>query len=253
MYVDPGYRERATDLGRINQYELQNFPIEDGKKHPYVILLAGGAYARVATGSEALPLIPELHEAGFSVFVLYYRVAELAHFPNPQDDLARAVQYTFDNAERLDLDTDHYFILGYSAGGHLTASFGSEAIGWKKYGLKRPTALMLCYPVISLRACLGDETPTYHIGENPDEELIHLTSVDEQVTSEYPPVFLWRAAGDVSVGPEHKTLLKEALLKNKVPYEEHEYPLSGHGQGRGLGTACEDWLPTAIQYMKTYL
>ena len=251
MKINPAEHTQEMDLTRVNEYELREYPLDDdGQKHPFIIICPGGAYMRCAGYSEAYPLINEMHDAGFSVFVCYYRYLEKAMFPNPEDDLANSVRYLFDNAERLHLDTTHYFVMGFSAGGHLVSNFGTTVNGWKKYGLQRPTALILSYPVISLRACRGDQTMRYHIGEDASEELIHLTSVDEQVTEEYPPVFLWRAEGDLSVPTIHRKLLEAACRAHNVPFECHEYPLEGHGQGRGLGTPCEPWLPLALEYMQ---
>ena len=107
-----------------------------GKKR-FVVICAGGGYGSCCTMIEGIPLTKRLNELGISAFVLYYRVGEKAHIPNPMDDLARAVSYILKRAEEFDV-SDEYGVMGFSAGGHLAATFGTEAIGYKKYGLPKP-------------------------------------------------------------------------------------------------------------------
>ena len=53
---------------------------------------------------------------GISVFIVYYRVRKKALYPNPQDDLAKAIREIHDKAADYQLDMTDYSIWGASAG-----------------------------------------------------------------------------------------------------------------------------------------
>ena len=110
-----------------NRYKLDDrFVIRDGKKHPFAILVPGGGYSLVCSFIEGVPIARKLNQQGISAFIVYYRVKKKAAFPAPMDDLATAVKEIFSKAKEYNLDTENYSVWGASAGGHLTASFGTE-------------------------------------------------------------------------------------------------------------------------------
>ena len=104
--------------------------------------------------------------------MVFYRVRKRAAFPNPQDDLAKAVREVCRQAEAWNLDMEGYSVWGSSAGGHLAATFGTDSMGYPKYGLPRPGAMVLVYPVVTM----GDKTHagsrSYLLGANPTPEAI---------------------------------------------------------------------------------
>ena len=100
------------------------FPLD--KKAKFCLVCAGGGYGSVCSMVEAYPVIKALNEMGYAAFSLQYRVGKDAKAPNPMDDLAQAVRYILDNADELNVDTSGYAVMGFSAGGHLTASFGTD-------------------------------------------------------------------------------------------------------------------------------
>lgn len=122
-----------------------------------------------------------------------------ARYPAPMEDLARALGDILNRAEELNLETDGYSIWGSSAGGHLAASFGTEAMGYAKYGLPKPGALVLCYPVVTMgeKTHLGSRNNL--LGEAPEADMIALASVERQITPAYPPTFVW--CGDADHNP----------------------------------------------------
>ena len=54
------------------------------------------------------------------------------------------------HSDEWNLDMENYSLWGSSAGGHLVASFGTDSMGYKKYNLPKPGAIILSYPVISM-------------------------------------------------------------------------------------------------------
>jgi dipeptidyl aminopeptidase/acylaminoacyl peptidase len=111
--------------------------------------------------------------------------------------------------------------------------------------------MVLCYPVISLKA------PTTHrgslenlLGQDPDAALVESLSNETQVTAETPPTFLWHTSEDTGVVPENSILFYEALRAAKVPAELHVFAKGPHGIGMAPGdpaaslwpTLCANWL-----------
>ena len=236
------------DTYRPNRYALKPRLIRDGKHHPVAIICPGGGYRRVCSYVEGDPYATKLNRMGYHAIIVYYRVKDLARFPAPQDDLARAVKEVLENADRWKLDTSCYSLWGSSAGGHLAANFGTESMGFSKYGLPRPGALILTYPVVTM----GDKTHpgsrSFLLGPEPSDDLVRQTSIEQQVTSAYPPTFVWWGDADGTVDPDNSRMLTAALEAHQVPFACREYHGVGHGTGIGKGLACEGWFEDAVAF-----
>ena len=76
---------------------------------------------------------------GINAFVLDYRAGTDDAADKSEEDLHRAIQFIFENKERFQLE-DSYAVVGFSAGGHLTAEFGTDNRGYKtaleRYGAR---------------------------------------------------------------------------------------------------------------------
>ena len=238
----------CTDTFRKNEYALKSYLIRDGKPHPVAIICPGGGYRRVCSFVEGHPFAKRLNKLGCHAFVVYYRVRELAGYPNPQDDLARAVREIHSNEQDWQLDLRGYSVWGSSAGGHLAACFGTEAMGWKQYGLPKPGAMVLVYPVITMGNKTHAGSRNYHIGPHPVEEYVRLTSVENQVTDAYPPTFLWWGDEDETVDTVNSRMMQQQLEAHKIPCVCREYKNVGHGVGVIKGLPCEGWFEDAVRF-----
>ena len=236
------------DFTRKNVYALKPYLLQDGKKHPVAVICPGGGYYAVCSYVEGAPFAKELNKLGYHAIVVYYRVKSQAHFPNPQDDLARAVREIHSRAEEWNLDMENYSVWGSSAGGHLVGSFGTESMGYVKYGLPKPGALVLTYPVVTMGPLTHTGSRDNLIGRNPSEETVAATSIELQITAAYPPTFLWCGDTDHTVDPENSHMLAAALQANGIPHEFREYPGVDHGVGLGAGLACEEWFSCAVNF-----
>ena len=244
----PKNQDVARDFYHSNDYELVPYLLRDGQTHPFAIICPGGAYSMVCSYVEGDPFARKLNALGFHAFVVYYHVREHARFPGPQNDLARAVKEVFSRAVEWNLDTHNYSVWGSSAGGHLAASFGTGNMGYPKYDLPKPGALVLIYPVITMGLLSHTETRTNLLGPEPNAEDIEFASVERQITSDYPPTFLWSGDSDTIVSPENSRILFRELRKNAVPCLYREYPGIDHGAGLGTGTVCESWFDDAVNF-----
>ena len=249
--VDVDVRQSVKDIFFTkNQYKLvDDYVLRDGKRHPFALVVPGGGYEMVCSFIEGVPIAKKLNTLGCSAFILYYRVKGKARFPAPQDDLARAVGEILANAERYLVEPENYSIWGASAGGHLAASFGTESLGWKKYGLPRPGAEILVYPVISMDSGITHPgSCKVLLGESPSPELVRAVSIDQQVTAEYPPTYIWCGDADKTVPPENTKRMAAALEAAGVLYKCEIFPSAGHGIGPGTGTSAEGWIDRAVNF-----
>lgn len=239
------------DFCHPNDYELVPYLVDDGMKHPFAIICPGGGYGMVCSYVEGEPFAKKLNSMGFHAFVLYYHVREKALYPAPQEDLARAVREVHKRAEEWDLDVRNYSVWGSSAGGHLTASFGTEVMGYAKYGLPKPGTLVLIYPVVSMGSLSHLDTREHLLGASPTQKEVNMTSIEKQVTSGYPPTFLWCGDGDQTVPPDNSRMLAAALQDQGIIHEYVEYPGIDHGVGLAEGLICEDWFDRAVAFWQT--
>jgi len=242
--------QASKDLFRINKYKLVDFSIQDGKKHKVAIIVPGGGYSCVCSFVEGTPIAKKLNEKGISCFVLYYRVRKKAKFPNPQDDLARAIKELIDKADALHIDMSNYSIWGSSAGGHLVATFGTDVVGYSKYNLPKPRMIELTYPVISLeQAITHDGTRKNILGKDISKE--ELLSVDKQVTTNYPSTFIWCGNSDKTVPPENSHRMVKALQSNAINHVFYEFEDVDHGVGVGDGTNAYGWIDKVLAFWDT--
>ena len=167
---------------------------------------------------------------GYQTFLIEYSVMEGASRLRPLRELAEAVRILRRNAEAWHIQPEHIAVLGFSAGGHLTASLGTlwqrEELGLGD-GQCRPDALVLCYPVISTGPFAHHESIEHVTGGDPS--LLELLSLENQVTAQMPPTFLWHCVGDEAVPVENSLLLATAMQRAGVDYECHLFAGGAHG------------------------
>lgn len=195
---------------------------------------------------EGFPYAKRLNEQGYSAFVLYYRYRKNVRHPAPMDDLVRVLWDILSRAEELNLDTDRYSIWVSSAEGHLVASFGTEAMGHANYHLPKPSALVLCYPMITMGEKTHPGSRDNLLSKTPDAAMLDFTSVEKQVTPAYPSTFVWCSNADRTVDPENSRMLAGGLEKNGISHRFVEY----HGVGLGEWLACEGWFEKTITFWK---
>ncbi len=238
------------DFARPNRYKLvDKYILRDGKTHPLAILCPGGGHTMVCSFAEGVPFAKKLNEMGISAAIVYYRVRKKAAYPAVQEDLAKAVKTLLDNSEKYPVDPASYSVWGSSAGGHLAASFGTETMGYKNYGLPAPACLVLAYPVISMHKELTyKQSRKYFIGENADEKRESFASIDENVTASYPKTYLWCGDADRTVPPENSKRMDAALTKANVRHRFRIFPGVGHGLGLAAGTSAEGWIEEAAAF-----
>lgn len=206
-----------------------------------IIVCPGGGYARLAP-HEGEPIARWLVGLGIAAFVLRYRVAPHRH-PVPLGDAQRAIRLVRSCAEGWGVAAMPVGVLGFSAGGHLSASLGVFNDGGDpahadvvERASCRPDALVLCYPVITFGTERHLGSTDNLLGPDADAASRAAVSLERHVSARTPPTFLWHTADDASVPVEHSLLFAGALARHNVPFALHVYPQGRHG----LGLAGED-------------
>ena len=217
-----------------------------------IILCAGGGYGSVCTVVEALPTARHFSENGYTVYILSYRVSEDCIAPKALEDLANAVKYLQDNANALGVDPERLVIGGYSAGANLISNFGVPTLGYKKYGLVKPKALIPVYTFINLSNLTNPDLAPMLKSMFGDsfEELSREYNVAERIDKDYPPCYIVCGEDDTTVGAADSALMKERLDAAVVPAVLHTGPHAPHGFGDGTGTDVEGWPEKAMEFIK---
>lgn len=229
-------------------YYIEKYVINDGQKHPVAVICPGGGYHWVCSFSEGMSYAKKLNRMGYSAFVIHYNCGKGKEYPIPHRDLARAIAEITEHRNQWNLDMNNYSLWGSSAGGHLAASFGTDSMGYKKYGITKPGAIILCYPVITMYQQAHAGSRRYLLSENPSAQMLEQASVERQITADYPPTFVWHGLADQDVNPDNSKLLADALAEKGVAHRYLTFSDVGHGVGSGESLPCEGWFEEAVHF-----
>ena len=227
--------------------KLWHFPVES-KNSPFVVVCPGGAYMECVTIHEGYPIAQKINELGYSAFVLKYRVGDDSKNFCQMDDLANTIRYILKNANSFNVDPSDYAVLGFSAGGHLTGSYGTKHLGYRKYNIPPPSALILCYAALSMELLQHKKMKKTLLGECPSQEIIDTFSVEKNVDSKFPHTFIWQCKADKDVVVDQTLRMKNSLDAESVENETLLFEGGKHGIGLGIGTNAESWLEKAIKF-----
>ncbi len=229
---------------------LFRFPAPKKKSRRFGLVLAGGGYRFVCSASEGFPVAARLNELGYDAFVLNYRCGEGYSAPAPLEDLTAALRFILANRETFGVDAEGYAVIGFSAGAHLTATLGTEHLGYPARSLPKPGMIGLAYPVITMGdlSHYGSREALFGEEKKDDPEMIETYSIEKHVTSAYPPVFLWQCSRDSLVPIENSRMMAQALKENGVPFIYETYDSDVHGWGFAIGEAAEGWVDRAVDF-----
>lgn len=206
-----------------------------------MLILPGGGYGGLAA-HEAEPVAELFTRHGMAGIVVRYRVAP-CRYPAPVADACRAMRLVRQNAARFGIDPQRVGLLGFSAGGHLAATIGTQpelhrepaddlCAQWSA----RPDRLVLVYPVISFVAEFHEGSMLNLLGEKPAMAMRERLSHEKHVGPGNPPTFLFHTADDGGVPASNAVRYADACLHAGVPVELHVF---AHGR-HGVGLASDD-------------
>lgn len=205
-----------------------------------VMVCPGGAYHILAMDLEGTEVARWLNSVGVTAFLLKYRVPrrkDREKHEAPLQDAQRAMSLVRSRAKQWNVNPDRIGILGFSAGGHLSAATSTnfdrrsyDAVDDADKTGCRPDFTVLIYP-----AYLTE-------GEGLAPEI--------RVNEKSPPTFFAHANND-PISPVNSARMYLALKKAKVPAELHVYQSGGHGFGlRPTEHASSTWPKSCAAWMK---
>jgi acetyl esterase/lipase len=207
-----------------------------------MVVCPGGGYSILAMDLEGTEVCQWLNSAGVTGVLLKYRVPArkgAERYTAPLQDAQRAVGLVRSHAAEWHIDPKRIGIMGFSAGGHLSAVASThfekrtyEPVDEADQASCRPDFTMLIYPAYLIRK------------EGPD------LAPELTVTSNTPPTFLVQAEDD-PVHVENSLFYYLALQNAKVPAEMHLFADGGHGYGlRDSDKAVISWPKRAEEWMR---
>ncbi len=215
----------VTRLGAVTQPRLLLYPAAGRGPHPVVMVCPGGGYAMLAIDLEGSEVAQWLNGLGFTAAVLEYRV------PGKREgafqDGQQALTLLRSRARELGIDPRHLGVLGFSAGGHLSARLAC-ALGPRA---TRPDFAALIYPAYLLDAA-------------------GLPAPDVKPHAGMPPMFLMQTQDDPYLdAPAYATALQDAGIPTMTAFYAH----GGHGYGLRLppDTPAHAWASEAAAWLKS--
>ena len=210
---------------------------ENEAKTSAVIICPGGGYGMCVMSYEGNDVGKWFAEKGVSAFVLKYRVSPHRH-PLPGNDVRKAISSVRTKAPSYQIDPEKIGVMGFSAGGHLAATAGTQFSN----KLERPDFMILAYPVISMAKGVTHEGSKMNLlGKNADKKLLEKMSLENQVTAEVPPAFIFHTDQDRPVPAENSLRFVSSLRKAGVGCEFHLFREGGHGVGLGRHQGSKKW------------
>jgi len=221
----PGQRE-VQRITNVTKPTLAIFRPEPSEATGAAVLIApGGGYNILAYDLEGEEVARWLNTLGVTGIVLKYRVPRRPGTPRDEppkeafQDAQRALSLVRSRAAEWGIDPERIGMLGFSAGGHLTAWTATnpdrrsyEPIDAVDEASCRPDFAVLVYPAYLVESGTLDLRP------------------DIRVSAESPPAFFVHAADD-RLSADNSIGMYRALRAADVPAELHVYAKGGHGFG----------------------
>lgn len=194
------------------------FKGEPGSK--FAIMNAGGGFAYVGAMHDSFPHALEVSKMGYNAFALIYRPDD------PYNDLAKAIEFIYDHAEELEVDTDYYSLWGGSAGARMAATLGNSdnlTTLTKRNDIKQAGAVIMQYTGYNYTSTV--DAPTYACVGTSDGIANYRTMQNRL----------------------------ETLESYSIPTEFHAYEGLSHGFGIGTGTNAERWIYDAVSFWENQM
>ncbi|OIQ91746.1 acetylxylan esterase precursor [mine drainage metagenome] len=223
-----------------------------------VVIAPGGAYLGLAANLEGRQVADWFATRGVTAFVLKYRLGSKYLYPVPLLDAQRAVRWVRYHAHDYSIAPNRIGMVGFSAGGHLTAMTGTTFDAGNPTApdpvdrvSSRPDFLVLGYAWIdAMLPPKPGKIPCY-------QELMHLPKAQwpeyakyyptNLVTKQTPPSFLYATTDDGTVDVSASVNFYVALVNAGVPAEMHLFAHGGHGSGLGGANPSLDAWPRLLE------
>ncbi len=231
-----GLHDESYDRGRPAALMDVYSPVKEERLLPVVVWIHGGGWLAGDKGQiENYARI--LAVRGYVVVTVNYSLSPRRKYPTPLRELATALRYLKENAERFQIDVTRFFLAGDSAGAQLAAQL-ANVISSPKYaallGLAAPLerqqllgALLFCGRYDLKRPPYGDLVTTMlwsysGLRDYRTNRSFSTFSVVDYVTSEFPPAFITCGNGDSLLA--QSVSFAERLSENSVAVDSLFFP-----------------------------
>lgn len=228
-----------------------------------MLVIPGGGFAWNYFEHEGHYIADILNRAGITCFVLFYRLAQDG-WRDPASvgpaDAQRAMRVIRAQAARFQLDPERVGVMGFSAGGFLTATLATrhsaplyEPVDAVDRLSARPMLTAPIYPVQSVDPAYAyDGVAPSLFGGSPTAAQIREWSPDLNVTPAAVPSFLVHAEDDGTVPVANSVRLRDAMAAAGITVETHLFGRGGHGFGVGARPGFPDglWLPLFLNFAR---
>ncbi|MGL4909091.1 MAG: alpha/beta hydrolase [Bacteroidales bacterium] len=236
-------------------------PKTEKKNLPAVIICPGGSYHYLDMNGEGKRVAKFLNQHGIAAFVLRYRTAKMHKHPAMIQDLQEAIHYCRFNAAQFGINPEMLGVMGFSAGGHLVGIssifYDVNFIGSKKEKniSLRPNFVAMIYPVISMNneEIAHKKSRRGLLGKKPMSELKDSLSLEKNVHSNIPPLFIVQCKLDNIVDYRNSIEFTKSLDSIGFNYKFLLYETGTHGFGidRKKGKEALAWSDEFIQWLES--
>jgi acetyl esterase/lipase len=257
---DPAYSSRR--IKGVSRPRIIAFPAAQPNGSA-MLLIPGGGFAWNYFEHEGYRVADILNRAGITCFVLIYRLAQDG-WSNPASvgpaDAQRAMRVIRARATHFQVDPDRVGVMGFSAGGFLTATLATRhsasfyaPVDAADQLSARPflTAPIYAVQTVDPAYAYGGAAPSL-FGGPPTAAQIREWSPDLNVTPAAAPSFLVHAEDDGTVPVANSVRLRDAMVAAKITVETHLFSHGGHGFGVGGRPGAPDglWLPLFLNFAR---
>jgi acetyl esterase/lipase len=243
----------VTSVTNVTQPTMTVYAPEGKNTGAAVVVIPGGGFQILAIDFEGTEICDWLTSKGITCVLLKYRVPSAPYVwqcdcrphnlsisvPSLQD-VQRTMRLVRFHAAQWHIDPHKVGVLGFSAGGYLTAEISTN------FGRR-------LYPPVDA-ADKESSRPDFAMPIYPG----HLATADGKlnpnvpVSSKTPPTFLVQAEDDHVDGVHQSLVYYAALTKARVPVEMHLYEHGGHAFGlRRTKFPITEWPRLAETWLRT--
>jgi|SRR5208283_255450 len=241
----------AVGVSNVTRPTMTVYPPAGKNTGAAVVVFPGGGYQGLAIDLEGTEVCDWLTPKGVTCVLLKYRVTDVGPYPKsgpyPEspmalEDAQRAVGLMRFHAAEWHIDPHKIGVLGFSAGGHLSAAISTHfakrlypAVDAADKESCRPDFAVAIYPGhLSLSAAEWDAkqgTKKFVVRHPPNADKELALNPDIPVAKETPPTFLLQAEDDHVDNVDDSLAYYIALKTAGVPVEMHLYAQGGHAFG----------------------
>jgi acetyl esterase/lipase len=223
--------------GRKEKADLY-LPVEDGKKHPGVLIIHGGGWkGGKRDAAREINIGTTFATHGYVCLSIDYQLDDPASpaicWPQNLHDCKTAVRWMRANAERLHLDVDRLGVIGGSAGGHLASMVGvtgpesglDPSGPYGEYSCRVNCVIDLYGP-----ADLENwkDVAALRTSRAKSPELYRQFSVLTHLDPKDPPFLILHGTADKTVSVSQSESLARALTKHGIEHQLEIIPDAPH-------------------------